>query len=105
VIRRPDARGFGRAVARAAQSDLADLARIYAVLARFAAWGMMAPEDDRSAIERVAAQLAELDILVNNAGAIPPGNLLAVDNETWRAAWDLKVFGYFNLTRARATRA
>jgi NAD(P)-dependent dehydrogenase (short-subunit alcohol dehydrogenase family) len=55
---------------------------------------------DQSAIERIAAQLAELDILVNNAGAIPPGNLLAVDNDTWRAAWDLKVFGYLNLTRA-----
>ncbi|MBK8065817.1 MAG: SDR family NAD(P)-dependent oxidoreductase [Betaproteobacteria bacterium] len=41
-----------------------------------------------------------LDILVNNAGAIPGGDLLAVDEDTWRRAWDLKVFGYINLTRA-----
>jgi len=37
---------------------------------------------------------------VNNAGAIPGGDLLKVDEETWRKAWDLKVFGYINLTRA-----
>ena len=41
-----------------------------------------------------------MDILVNNAGAIPPGTLLAVDSETWRRAWDLKVFGFISLTRA-----
>ncbi|MBU2534338.1 MAG: SDR family oxidoreductase, partial [Alphaproteobacteria bacterium] len=38
--------------------------------------------------------------LVNNAGAIPGGNLAAVNEETWRRAWDLKVFGYINLCRA-----
>jgi NADP-dependent 3-hydroxy acid dehydrogenase YdfG len=41
----------------------------------------------------------ELDVLVNNAGAIPGGDLLKVDEETWRRAWELKVFGYINLTR------
>ena len=51
-------------------------------------------------VERVAAQTGELDILVNNAGAIPAGSLLGVDDATWRAAWDLKVFGYISLTRA-----
>jgi NAD(P)-dependent dehydrogenase (short-subunit alcohol dehydrogenase family) len=40
------------------------------------------------------------DILVNNAGAIPGGDLQAVDEARWRAAWDLKVFGYINLCRA-----
>jgi len=40
------------------------------------------------------------DILVNNAGAIPGGNLETVDEETWRTAWDLKVFGYINMARA-----
>lgn len=43
---------------------------------------------------------ADLDILVNNAGAIPGGDLLKVDEDTWRKSWDLKVFGYINLTRA-----
>ena len=51
-------------------------------------------------VERVAAAAGDLDILVNNAGAIPPGNLLAVDNDTLRAAWDLKVFGFISLSRA-----
>jgi NAD(P)-dependent dehydrogenase (short-subunit alcohol dehydrogenase family) len=50
-------------------------------------------------VERVAAALPAPDILVNNAGAIPPGALAAVDNVTWRAAWDLKVFGYISLAR------
>lgn len=40
------------------------------------------------------------DILVNNAGAIPGGNIAAVNEDTWRKAWDLKVFGYINLCRA-----
>ena len=51
-------------------------------------------------VERVAAEAGPLDLLVNNAGAIPPGTLLTVDDPTWRAAWDLKVFGYISLTRA-----
>jgi NAD(P)-dependent dehydrogenase (short-subunit alcohol dehydrogenase family) len=50
-------------------------------------------------VERLAHASGRIDILVNNAGAIPPGNLLAVDNATWRAAWDLKVFGFISLTR------
>lgn len=54
----------------------------------------------QDSIERVAAEINELDILVNNAGAIPPGNLLATGNDTWRAAWDLKVFGYIGMCRA-----
>ncbi len=54
----------------------------------------------RGAPEALAEWAGELDILVNNAGAIPGGDLLKVDEETWRRAWDLKVFGYINLTRA-----
>lgn len=49
---------------------------------------------------RVANAAGRIDLLVNNAGAIPPGGLLAVDNATWRAAWDLKVFGFIALTQA-----
>jgi NAD(P)-dependent dehydrogenase (short-subunit alcohol dehydrogenase family) len=49
---------------------------------------------------RVAAEAGVVDILVNNAGAIPPGTLTGVDNETWRKAWDLKVFGFISLCRA-----
>lgn len=41
----------------------------------------------------------DVDILVNNAGAIPAGDLQAVDDQAWREAWDVKVFGYLNLCR------
>lgn len=41
----------------------------------------------------------EIDILVNNAGDIPGGSLDRIDEPTWRHAWDLKVFGFINLTR------
>jgi NAD(P)-dependent dehydrogenase (short-subunit alcohol dehydrogenase family) len=40
-----------------------------------------------------------LDILINNAGAIPQGTVTALDDKTLRDAWDLKVFGFINLTR------
>jgi len=47
----------------------------------------------------LAQACGDLDVLVNNAGAIPSGGLLEVDDPTWRHAWDLKVFGFVNLTR------
>jgi len=50
--------------------------------------------------EALAAWAGDIDILVNNAGAIPGGDLQKIDEDTWRKAWDLKVFGYINLTRA-----
>jgi NAD(P)-dependent dehydrogenase (short-subunit alcohol dehydrogenase family) len=53
----------------------------------------------RGEAEGLASWAGELDILVNNAGAIPGGDLQKVDEHTWRRAWDLKVFGYINLTR------
>jgi NAD(P)-dependent dehydrogenase (short-subunit alcohol dehydrogenase family) len=53
----------------------------------------------RGAAEALAEWAGDLDILVNNAGAIPGGDLLTVDEETWRRAWDLKMFGYVNLSR------
>jgi 3-oxoacyl-[acyl-carrier protein] reductase len=41
----------------------------------------------------------DVDILVNNAGAIPQGTLTGLEEKTWRDSWDLKVFGYLNLSR------
>lgn len=50
-------------------------------------------------LARLAASAAEIDVLVNNAGDIPGGSLDRVDEGAWRHAWELKVFGYINLTR------
>lgn len=50
--------------------------------------------------DRLAERFPEIDILVNNAGAIPGGSLLQIDDQTWRKAWDLKVFGYISMCRS-----
>ncbi len=58
---------------------------------------------DLSQPEAVAAlgqACAEVDILVNNAGDIPSGTLEGIDAATWRRCWDLKIYGYVDLTRA-----
>jgi NAD(P)-dependent dehydrogenase (short-subunit alcohol dehydrogenase family) len=54
---------------------------------------------DAAALEQLADAASEVDILVNNAGDVPGGSLEVVDEATWRHAWELKVFGYINLTR------
>src|SRR5438309_452764 len=54
---------------------------------------------DSRNIDKLAEECADTEILVNNAGAIPGGNLDALDEARWRTAWDLKVFGYINMTR------
>ncbi len=50
-------------------------------------------------VEKLGAACIDVDILVNNAGGIPRGPLSDIDGATWRAAWDLKVFGFIDLTR------
>jgi 3-oxoacyl-[acyl-carrier protein] reductase len=47
----------------------------------------------------LAAACPDVDILVNCAGGIPGGSIEEVDDARWRTAWDLKVFGYINMTR------
>src|SRR5215475_8345984 len=54
---------------------------------------------DSRNVDTLAAECADTDILVNNAGAIPGGNIAQIDEARWRTAWDLKVFGYINMTR------
>lgn len=49
--------------------------------------------------EALFDQLGNVDILINNAGAIPGGTLADINEEKWRNAWELKLFGYINLTR------
>ena len=53
------------------------------------------PEHQAALVEVVG----DVDILVNNAGSVPGGDLASVGEKEWREAWDLKVFGYINLTR------
>ena len=105
-------KGIGRAVAEVLAEEGCDLV----LVARDEAALTQAAEETRgrhqvnvqtiaadlstdTAVREVVAKAGEIDILVNNAGAIPPGNLMQVDDETWRKAWDLKVFGYISLCR------
>jgi NAD(P)-dependent dehydrogenase (short-subunit alcohol dehydrogenase family) len=51
-------------------------------------------------VRGVVEAVGHADILVNNAGAIPRGDILGMTEPKWREAWELKVFGYINATRA-----
>jgi NAD(P)-dependent dehydrogenase (short-subunit alcohol dehydrogenase family) len=51
-------------------------------------------------VRSVVEAVGHVDILVNNAGAIPRGDILGMTEPKWREAWELKVFGYINATRA-----
>jgi NAD(P)-dependent dehydrogenase (short-subunit alcohol dehydrogenase family) len=57
---------------------------------------------DLSSLEnavKLTKDCGPVDILINNAGAIPQGTVTGLDDKTWREAWDLKVFGFINVTR------
>ena len=54
---------------------------------------------ERGRPQELAAKYPDLDILVNNAGSTPRGTILDVDEDRFRAAFDLKVFGYINMCR------
>jgi NAD(P)-dependent dehydrogenase (short-subunit alcohol dehydrogenase family) len=109
-------KGIGRAVARFLGAEGCDLilvartaADLEAVRAEIRAQHNVAvttvPLDmsQGDAARGLARDCPEIDILVNNAGAIPGGTVEEIDEARWRQAWDLKVFGYVNLTRAYFT--
>lgn len=91
-------KGIGKACAEALAAEGCEVL----VAARNPAPGPNAKAIDlsqRGAPEALADWAGEIDVLINNAGAIPGGDLLKIDEETWRRAWDLKLFGYINLSR------
>jgi len=47
----------------------------------------------------LARECREVDFLINNAGAIPQGTLDTLDDATWKQSWDLKLFGFIDITR------
>ena len=55
---------------------------------------------ERGSAEILSEKTPDVDILINNSGAIPAGRIDEIDEVTWRATWDLKVFGYINLCRS-----
>jgi len=55
--------------------------------------------NEAGAPERLAEAVGDVDILINNAGVIPGGNLFSTTGESWRANWELKVYGYINMCR------
>jgi NAD(P)-dependent dehydrogenase (short-subunit alcohol dehydrogenase family) len=71
------------------------LRKDYAVHVTEVAVDLSRPDAQRALV----GSYPEVDILINNAGDIPAGTVEQVDDETWRRAWDLKVFGYINLCR------
>lgn len=54
---------------------------------------------DGAALRTLAKECGDVDVLVNNAGDIPGGTIETIDEAKWRHAWELKVFGFVNLTR------
>ncbi|MEO5699952.1 MAG: SDR family oxidoreductase [Casimicrobiaceae bacterium] len=48
----------------------------------------------------LAEAAGDVDILINNAGEVPSGPIESLTEDDWRRGYDLKLFGYINLTRA-----
>jgi 3-oxoacyl-[acyl-carrier protein] reductase len=109
-------KGIGRAAAEVLASEGCNLVLVArtqkdldaakaALLAKFntRVETVAADLSDSRNVDRLAREFPDVDILVNNAGAIPGGNLIEIDEAKWRAAWDLKVFGYVNMCRAYYT--
>jgi hypothetical protein len=105
-------KGIGRACAEALAEEGCDVVLVartaadletarQSIVARYNVAVPVFPLDlsDSRNVDRLAVECPDTEILVNNAGAIPGGNIDTVDEARWREAWDLKVFGYINMTR------
>jgi NAD(P)-dependent dehydrogenase (short-subunit alcohol dehydrogenase family) len=54
---------------------------------------------DAETVRALGRDCGGVDVLVNNAGDIPAGDLLSVDPSAWRRGWEVKVYGFIDLTR------
>ena len=78
------------------EAAVSELKSDYGIEASFSALDL----SESANVDRLFANCNDpVDILVNNAGAIPGGSMDLLDEDTWRDAWDLKVFGYINMCR------
>ena len=95
-------KGIGEAIARALAAEGCDIAlaarsgdRLCSIASELAETHGIKVEaipidlSDRGSAEILSQRIPNADILINNSGAIPAGRL---DEITWRATWDLKVF-------------
>ncbi|TFF22046.1 SDR family NAD(P)-dependent oxidoreductase [Jiella endophytica] len=104
-------KGIGFAIAELFAAEGADImivgrdeARLAAAKDRLATLGTAITAHacdigDASARKSLIETAGEIDVLVNCAGAIPGGDLFALPIETWQESWQLKVFGYIDMTR------
>ena len=92
--------GCELAIASRTAGDLEQLADILRAKSNSAVTTHAVDLSQSSEQQKLVQDCGEVDILVNNAGAIPAGEIDEFEEEAWRAAWDLKVFGYINLCRS-----
>jgi NAD(P)-dependent dehydrogenase (short-subunit alcohol dehydrogenase family) len=78
------------------EANTAELRAMHGVDVRFWSLDLSLP----SARDELIAANPDIDILINNAGMIPGGSIEDVDDDSWRAGWELKVYGYIHFTRA-----
>ena len=104
-------RGIGLAIAKTLAAEGVSLSlvgrdadRLSKVCSELGAKALPFDLSKSESIDALVQACGDVDILVNNAGGIPRGTIEEIDRATWRKAWDLKVFGYIDLTRAYLSR-